>query len=83
MCSSDLGYCFSWSWRRANPDAEWEDCLQEIILDTEDKKVVLQIRKAVQDVIHRLQLISSGHAECPVPQNEQELTVWWATEPPK
>ena len=71
------------SWRRANPDAEWEDCLQEIILDTEDKKVVPQIRKAVQNVIHRLQLISSGHAECPVPQNEQELAVWWSTEPPK
>ena len=71
------------SWRRANPDEEWENCLREIIVDTDDKKVPLQIRKAVQNVIQRLHLISSGHAECPVPQNEQELIVWWSTEPPK
>lgn len=71
------------SWRRANPDEEWENCLRDIILDTDEKKVPLQVRKAVQNVIQRLHLISSGHAECPVPQNEQELIVWWSTEPPE
>ena len=71
------------SWRRANPDGKWEDSLGEIILETDEKKVPLQIRKAVQNVIQRLHLISSGHAECPVPQNEEELLVWWATEPPE
>ena len=59
------------SWRRANPDKEWENCLRDIIIETDDKKVPPQIRKAVQNVIKRLHLISSGHAECPVPQNEQ------------
>ena len=70
------------SWRRANPEANWRDCLQEVISETETKKVPLQIRKSVQDVIERLRLISSGHAECPVPKTVDELLVWWATEPP-
>lgn len=71
------------SWRRANPESEWKSALEEIIIETETKKVSLQIRKAVNDVIERLKLISSGHAECPVPQNENELIIWWATEPPE
>lgn len=71
------------SWRRANPDSNWEEALEDIIHETEDKKVPLQIRKAVQFVIERLRLISSGHAECPVPKDVEELLVWWAIQPPK
>ena len=71
------------SWRRANPDSNWEEALKDIIHETEDKKVPLQIRKAVQFVIERLRLISSGHAECPVPKDVEELLVWWAIQPPK
>ena len=71
------------SWRRANPEGKWEDALKEIIQETEDKKVPLNIRKSVKFVIQRLHLISSGHANCPVPQNEEELLVWWATKPPQ
>jgi len=71
------------SWRRSNPGKNWEDALKEIILDTEEKKVPPNIRKAVKFVIERLHLISSGHAECPVPLNEEELLVWWSVEPPK
>ncbi len=71
------------SWRRANPEGEWEDALKEIIQETEGKKVPLNIRKSVKFVIQRLHLISSGHANCPVPQNEDELLVWWATKPPQ
>ena len=52
-------------------------------METEERKVPLQIRRAVKNVIERLKLISSGHAECPVPQNEEELLVWWSTDPPE
>lgn len=71
------------SWRRSNPESDWADALSEIIQSTEDKKVPLQIRNAVKHVIERLTLISSGHAECPVPQNEEELVIWWSIEPPE
>ncbi len=71
------------SWRRSNPESDWANALSEIIQSTDDKKVPLQIRNAVKHVIERLNLISSGHAECPVPQNEEELVIWWATEPPQ
>ena len=71
------------SWRRSNPEIDWANALSEIIQSTEEKKVPLQIRNAVKHVIERLNLISSGHAECPVPQNEEELVIWWAIEPPQ
>jgi len=71
------------SWRRSNPESDWANALSEIIQSTEDKKVPLQIRNAVKHVIERLNLISSGHAECPVPQNEEELVIWWSIEPPQ
>ncbi|MAV03636.1 MAG: dTMP kinase [Euryarchaeota archaeon TMED279] len=71
------------SWRRSNPESDWANALSEIIQSTEEKKVPLQIRNAVKHVIERLNLISSGHAECPVPQNEEELVIWWSIEPPK
>tara|TARA_B100001115_G_scaffold161867_1_gene137094 strand:- start:315 stop:557 length:243 start_codon:yes stop_codon:yes gene_type:complete len=71
------------SWRRANPEGDWKDSLKEIIIERNQKKAPLQIRKAVKNVIERLTLISSGHAQCPVPKNEEELVVWWSTDPPK
>lgn len=71
------------SWRRANPDSDWKDALREIILETEEKKVSSSVKIAVKNVIARLNLISSGHAECPVPQNNDELLIWWSTEPPQ
>jgi hypothetical protein len=71
------------SWRRSNPDTDWKNALEEIIVEKEDKKIPLQIRRAVKNVFERLHLISSGHAECPVPSSDEELLIWWATEPPK
>ena len=71
------------SWRRSNQDSDWTDALKEIISDKDSKKVPLTVRKAISNVMKRLELISSGHAECPVPKNDSELLVWWATEPPK
>tara|TARA_B100000131_G_scaffold215979_1_gene207638 strand:- start:308 stop:601 length:294 start_codon:yes stop_codon:yes gene_type:complete len=71
------------SWRRANPDRDWEESLHEIIGEEEDRRPPPAIRRAVNDVIARLRLISSGHAECPVPKSIEELLIWWSMEPPK
>tara|TARA_B100001996_G_scaffold286799_1_gene227029 strand:+ start:915 stop:2288 length:1374 start_codon:yes stop_codon:yes gene_type:complete len=71
------------SWRRANPDSNWEDALAEITGTSDDKRSPPVIRRAINNVIARLELISSGHTECPVPKNEEELMVWWSMEPPK
>ena len=71
------------SWRRANPDGEWKNSLEEIIKGTEQKKPMAQNIRAVKFVLERLKLISSGHANCPVPKSIDELIVWWSVEPPK
>ena len=71
------------SWRRSNPDKDWKTALNDIIIGTEDKKPTPGIRKSVDFVIKRLELISSGHANCPVPKTNEELVVWWSVEPPK
>ena len=71
------------SWRRANPDGEWKNSLEEIIKGTEQKKPIAQNIRAVKFVLDRLKLISSGHANCPVPKSIDELIVWWSVEPPK
>ena len=71
------------SWRRANPEGEWKSALEEILVGSADKKPPPAVRKAVNHIIERLNLISSGHAECPVPNNLEELLIWWSMEPPK
>ena len=71
------------SWRRSNPDKDWKTALNDIIIGTEEKKPTPVIRKSVDFVIKRLELISSGHANCPVPKTNEELVVWWSVEPPK
>ncbi|MBT4066575.1 MAG: dTMP kinase [Euryarchaeota archaeon] len=71
------------SWRRSNPESLWEDALKEILLAESDKNAPLQIRNAVKSILNRLHLISSGHADCPVPKNESELLIWWAVKPPE
>ena len=57
--------------------------MKEIIHDGDKGKVTNSTKKQVSFVFERLKLISSGHAECPVPKSVEELIMWWATEPPK
>ena len=71
------------SWRRSNPDGDWSNALKSIMLDDNGKRPPPAIRRAIAAVIERLNLISSGHLECPVPKNESELIIWWSMEPPK
>ncbi len=70
------------SWRRANPESEWEFCLEEIIQNNPAKLPAYQLKKCVGDVIGRLVILTSGHLECPVPSSTEELIVWWKTLPP-
>ena len=70
------------SWRRANPNSEWEICLEEIIQKNPAKLPAYQLKKCIKDVIERLVILTSGHRECPVPSSVEELIVWWKTLPP-
>ena len=70
------------SWRRANPNSEWEICLEEIIQKNPAKLPAYQLKKCIKDVIERLVILTSGHRECPVPSSIEELIVWWKTLPP-
>ena len=70
------------SWRRANPNSEWEICLEEIIEKNPAKLPAYQLKKCIEDVIERLIILTSGHRECPVPSSIEELIIWWKTLPP-
>ena len=71
------------SWRRANPSGDWAVALSEILIGSELKRPPPAIRRATKAVLDRLKLISSGHADCPAPQSEAELLIWWENEPPQ
>jgi len=71
------------SWRRSNPNSDWKNAISDILQGNDGKKPSLSVRKSVEFVFERLNLLSSGHANCPVPQSFEELVVWWSIEPPK
>ena len=68
------------SWRRANPNGDWENAIQDIIENS--KLPAYQISKCLDDVFERLTILTSGHDNCPVPLSREELIVWWKTPPP-
>ena len=41
-----------------------------------------QLNKAVENTIERLRILTSGHENCPVPENAEQLLVWWSMPPP-
>tara|TARA_B100000900_G_scaffold88258_3_gene71830 strand:+ start:13655 stop:15010 length:1356 start_codon:yes stop_codon:yes gene_type:complete len=71
------------SWRRGNPNSKWEDSLPEILMQGTGKKPPLSIRKSVENILKRLEMLTSGHENCPTPTNIDELIIWWKTQPPK
>ena len=71
------------SWRRGNPNSKWEDSLPEILMQGTGKKPPLSIRKSVDNILKRLEMLTSGHENCPTPTNIDELIIWWKTQPPK
>ena len=36
----------------------------------------------VENTIERLHILTSGHEHCPVPENSEQLIVWWSMPPP-
>ena len=68
------------SWRRANPNGDWENAIEDIIENS--KLPAYQISKCLDDVFERLTILTSGHDNCPVPLSREELIVWWKTPPP-
>lgn len=70
------------SWRRAHPDAPWEQALEEVFTVEEGKELSAPLSKAVEDIRERLTILTSGHEGCPLPTTPAELNVWWSMEPP-
>ena len=70
------------SWRRANPDAEWNDALPAVALPEDGRTPPPAVRKGLEDITKRLHMLSSGHENCPVPTSVEELVAWWQLPPP-
>lgn len=70
------------SWRRANPEAEWESALRTLLVPDEGKQPRPSIRRAIDHICKRLEMLSSGHENCPVPSTVDEILAWWETPPP-
>ena len=70
------------SWRRANPSKPWESALRELIVVEKGKQPRPSIRRAISNICKRLEMLSSGHENCPVPSTAEELLAWWETPPP-
>ncbi|MBK70984.1 MAG: dTMP kinase [Euryarchaeota archaeon] len=68
------------SWRRANPQGDWEHALEDIL--SNPRIPGYQLKKSLNDVFARLSILTSGHDDCPVPKNEAELMIWWKMPPP-
>ena len=65
------------TWRKNNPNKPWEKSLEEILRQNNS-----QLNKMVTNSIERLKILTSGHENCPVPEDEQQLLVWWSMPPP-
>ena len=70
------------SWRRANPEKNWSEALNDIFAVEDGKSRSGPLQKAVHDIHQRLQILTSGHDGCPLPTTAEELRVWWSMEPP-
>lgn len=70
------------SWRRANPGAPWKQAMGDVLHVEEGKALSPTLTKAVHDVNHRLEILTSGHEGCPIPSTPEELVVWWSLPPP-
>ena len=65
------------TWRRNNPEKAWEKALEDVL-----QQNTAQVNKAVENTIERLKILTSGHENCPVPENAEQLVVWWTMPPP-
>jgi dTMP kinase len=70
------------SWRRANPKGDWSDALPAIAAPNDGKTPPPAVRRGLENIIKRLQMLSSGHENCPVPTSVEELVAWWQLPPP-
>ena len=71
------------TWRRMNPDGDWDNALQEISGNTKSDKPSANFLEKLSSVYQRLEMLTSGHEGCPVPSNFEELALWWSTPPPQ
>tara|TARA_B100001564_G_scaffold227169_1_gene191564 strand:- start:943 stop:2295 length:1353 start_codon:yes stop_codon:yes gene_type:complete len=70
------------SWRRANPKQDWGAALPAIASPQDGKTPPPAVRRGLENIIKRLQMLTSGHENCPVPETVEELLAWWRLTPP-
>lgn len=70
------------SWRRANPKQDWSAALPAIASPQDGKTPPPAVRRGLENIIKRLQMLTSGHENCPVPETVEELLAWWRLTPP-
>lgn len=70
------------SWRRANPKQDWGAALPAIASPQDGKTPPPVVRRGLENIIKRLQMLTSGHENCPVPETVEELLAWWRLTPP-
>ena len=70
------------SWRRANPKGNWSGALPAIAAPADGKTPPPAVRKGLEDIMKRLEMLSSGHEQCPVPETVEQLLAWWQLPPP-
>lgn len=70
------------SWRRANPGSDWASALSAIAMPEDGKTPPPAVRKGLENILKRLQMLTSGHEKCPVPNSIEELLAWWQLPPP-
>ena len=71
------------SWRKANKESKWEEAIEDIFLLGEEKSLSPKLKLAFENIKLRLNILSSGHVNCPVPQSPEELSIWWKLQPPE
>jgi len=63
------------SWRKSNPNSDWNSALQEIFGAMDDKTVNLKFNQ----IINRLSALTSGKSGKNTPTDTDELIQWWNT----
>lgn len=70
------------AWRRKNTNKDWLNALEEILKPTivdAKKKSAVELQAKAEAIFDRLEMLTSGHKNCPSPSTVEQLITWWKT----
>ncbi|HIG02891.1 MAG TPA: dTMP kinase [Candidatus Poseidoniales archaeon] len=74
------------AWRRRNTSKNWDEALIDILkpikVDSK-KKSALELQAKIEAIFGRLDMLTSGHKDCPAPMSIEQLLAWWKTAIPE